>query len=86
MFVLMAVAFSSGVSADDKVEQRVIDAPAGAQAAESGTDKDGFVPLFDGKTLNGWHSTGNWTVPRKVTSASRTKVCPSGTATCGSRS
>jgi hypothetical protein len=27
-------------------------APAGAQAAESGADKNGFVPLFDGKTLN----------------------------------
>jgi hypothetical protein len=37
-------------------------APAGAQAAESGTDKDGFVPLFDGKTLHGWQTTGNWIV------------------------
>jgi hypothetical protein len=35
---------------------------AGAQAAESGADKDGFVPLFDGKTLNGWQTTGNWIV------------------------
>jgi hypothetical protein len=60
-------------------------APTGAQASESGTDKDGFVPLFDGKTLHGWQTTGNWIVPRKITSASRTKVCPSGTATCGSR-
>jgi hypothetical protein len=23
---------------------------------------DGFVPLFDGKTLNGWQTTGNWIV------------------------
>ena len=32
MFVLIVAAFSSGVSADDKVEQRVIDAPAGMLA------------------------------------------------------
>lgn len=24
--------------------------------------KDGFVPLFDGKTLEGWKTTGNWVV------------------------
>ena len=24
--------------------------------------KDGFVPLFDGKTLDGWKTTGNWIV------------------------
>ncbi len=23
---------------------------------------DGFVPLFDGKTLDGWQTTGNWKV------------------------
>jgi hypothetical protein len=37
-------------------------APVGAQAAEAGADKDGFVPLFDGKSLNGWQTTGNWIV------------------------
>lgn len=25
-------------------------------------DKDGFVPMFDGKTLAGWQTTGNWVV------------------------
>jgi len=37
-------------------------AMAGSQAAESGAADDGFVPLFDGKTLNGWQTTGNWIV------------------------
>lgn len=37
-------------------------ATAGSQAAESGAADDGFVPLFDGKTLNGWQTTGNWIV------------------------
>ena len=23
---------------------------------------DGFVPMFDGKTLAGWQTTGNWVV------------------------
>ncbi len=32
------------------------------QAAESGAAEDGFVPLFDGKTLEGWVTTGNWIV------------------------
>jgi len=25
-------------------------------------DKDGFAPMFDGKTLAGWQTTGNWVV------------------------
>ncbi len=37
-------------------------AMAGSQAAESGAADDGFVPLFDGKTLNGWQTTGKWIV------------------------
>ena len=32
------------------------------QAAEPGAAEDGFVPLFDGKTLEGWVTTGNWIV------------------------
>lgn len=24
--------------------------------------EEGWVPLFDGKTLDGWHTTGNWVV------------------------
>lgn len=33
---------------------------AGTTAAAS--DDDGFVPLFDGTTLEGWTTTGNWVV------------------------
>ena len=29
----------------------------GAQAADTKADKDGFVTIFDGKTLNGWEAT-----------------------------
>ena len=28
------------------------------------TPEDGFVPLFDGKTLKGWTTTGNWIVEK----------------------
>lgn len=31
-----------------------------AFAAQAETDKDGFVPLFDGKTLNGWKNPYEW--------------------------
>ena len=32
------------------------------QAAEPGVAEEGFVPLFDSKTLEGWITTGNWIV------------------------
>ena len=31
-------------------------------AAETPAADDGFVPMFDGKTLAGWQTTGNWVV------------------------
>jgi hypothetical protein len=37
-------------------------AAAVVQAAEPGAAGDGFVNLFDGKTLEGWVTTGNWLV------------------------
>ncbi len=40
----------------------VLLAAAGTQGAEPNAAADGFVPLFDGKTLNGWNTTGNWIV------------------------
>ena len=35
---------------------------AGAQAAEAGADKDGFVPMFEGKTCRAGRppATGSW--------------------------
>lgn len=43
----------------------VLTACAG-QAKESPKAKDGFVPMFDGKTLDGWKTTGNWVVEQGV--------------------
>ncbi|MBC8871699.1 MAG: DUF1080 domain-containing protein [Planctomycetes bacterium] len=37
-------------------------AAGGLHAADAGDANDGFVPLFDGKTLTGWNTTGNWIV------------------------
>lgn len=31
-------------------------------AAATARASDGFVPMFDGKTLDGWKTTGNWKV------------------------
>ncbi len=31
-------------------------------AADTPPADDGFVPMFDGKTLEGWRTTGNWVV------------------------
>ncbi len=28
-------------------------------------EEDGFVPLFNGKDLTGWKTTGNWVVNKK---------------------
>lgn len=33
-----------------------------AQAKEIAPDANGFVPMFDGKTLDGWKTRGNWVV------------------------
>jgi len=33
-----------------------------AQAEDTPEGADGFVPMFDGKSLAGWQSTGNWVV------------------------
>ncbi len=33
-----------------------------AQALDTAGTADGFVPMFDGKTLAGWKTTGNWVV------------------------
>lgn len=40
----------------------ILAAAAVVQAAEPGPTDDGFVNLFDGKTLAGWVTTGNWIV------------------------
>jgi hypothetical protein len=32
------------------------------EAAHPKVDEEGFVPMFDGKTLEGWQTTGNWVV------------------------
>lgn len=41
----------------------VVAAMIGACAAGAGEpDDEGFVPLFNGKDLAGWKTTGNWTV------------------------
>ena len=34
----------------------------GVRASDAGEAEDGFVPMFDGKTLSGWKTTGNWIV------------------------
>ena len=39
-------------------------AAGGMQAADAAGAKDGFVPMFDGKTLAGWKTTGNWIVEK----------------------
>jgi len=39
-------------------------AAGGVEAAEAKAAEDGFVPLFDGKTLSGWQTTGNWIVEK----------------------
>lgn len=36
----------------------------GVEAAEAKPAEDGFVPLFDGKTLGGWQTTGNWIIEK----------------------
>ncbi len=33
-----------------------------ALVSTAADSEDGFVPMFDGKTLNGWQTTGNWIV------------------------
>ncbi len=35
---------------------------SGATLQPARGDDSGFVPMFDGKTLQGWKTTGNWTV------------------------
>jgi hypothetical protein len=37
-------------------------AAGGAQVSGAAEAEDGFVPMFDGKTLAGWKTTGNWIV------------------------
>lgn len=40
----------------------------GAAPAETGSkDNEGFVPLFNGKNLDGWKTTGNWVVEKDGT-------------------
>ncbi len=34
----------------------------GMYASDAAEPEDGFVPMFDGKTLEGWKTTGNWVV------------------------
>ncbi len=34
------------------------------RASDPPRAKDGFVPMFDGKTLAGWKTTGNWVVEK----------------------
>ena len=38
---------------------------AEAATAEHAPAEDGFVPLFNGKDLTGWKTTGNWVVNKK---------------------
>jgi hypothetical protein len=40
----------------------IVLAAAAVHAAEPAQADDGFVPMFDGKTLDGWVTTGNWIV------------------------
>ena len=42
----------------------VLLAACAGQAAETSEANDGFVPMFDGKTLAGWKTTGNWVVEK----------------------
>jgi hypothetical protein len=37
-------------------------AAGGAQVSGAAEAEDGLVPMFDGKTLAGWKTTGNWIV------------------------
>lgn len=37
-------------------------AVCGVCATDAAETEDGFVPMFDGKTLDGWKTTGNWVV------------------------
>lgn len=37
-------------------------ATAAARGADTKPADDGFVPMFDGKTLKGWQTSGNWMV------------------------
>jgi hypothetical protein len=39
-------------------------AAGGVDAADAKAGADGFVPLFDGETLDGWRTTGNWVVEK----------------------
>ena len=39
------------------------------QAADTAKTDDGFVDMFDGKTLSGWVTTGNWVVEEDGTIA-----------------
>lgn len=34
----------------------------GPQCVSAASAENGFVPMFDGKTLEGWQTTGNWIV------------------------
>ncbi len=38
----------------------VLLAAGGVRASDAPPAEDGFVPMFDGKTLRGWQTTGNW--------------------------
>jgi hypothetical protein len=40
----------------------VLAAAGAARAGGAPATDDGFVPMFDGKTLEGWQTTGNWVV------------------------
>ena len=40
---------------------------AWVHGADVGPDGDGFVPLFNGKDLTGWKTTGNWVVKKNGT-------------------
>jgi len=58
MFVLMVAAFSSGVSADDKVEQRVIDAPAGAGVKPWPSQPPADCPFKASESFSGLEFSG----------------------------
>ncbi len=42
----------------------ILMATSGMQVSNAAEAKDGFVPMFDGKTLAGWKTTGNWIVEK----------------------
>jgi hypothetical protein len=42
----------------------VLLAAGGVEAADAKPPEDGFVAMFDGKTLKGWQTTGNWIVEK----------------------